>query len=405
MPVPPTSATTNRLAPPQAKLSGAEIAAPPASDALKRNLGCSANPDADLARGRKFASSSRWQEALTSYDSAVRKRPGDATLRAERGLALYKLGALEPAQSDWLFGLGLAKDRVTLGALHFNLGLLYETKRILDESRLHFALAESLGNGAAGRRLGAASRCRAKWTRDPEEPPAPLASSLRELLSARRLAGCPEITEAATEKGAERWLCRSCAYGAWADDDGCTLTFPLEVSDGSLSFALFTFFAEKLPSTKPLYLHFGNHEETQTRRRIEGGLLILDRPQDVSVDLNDGLGSTLYATPEVAYAYTVGDSTQNEAARQSCEPEYDGTAVGPAGMAGPSPLSGNWTYPVGTRKMRVSVVYSVMTRAPLLRVESHGGEIAISVEGNRLKLAGLGCNEIIELGTPSTTEK
>ena len=398
------ASTSGVVAPPQTKDSEPEIGERPASPALKRNLGCSLNPDTDLARGRKLASSSRWQEALIAYDPAVRKRPGDATLRAERGFALYKLGAIAQAESDWLLGLGLTKDQGTLGALHFNLGLLYETKHMPDESSLHFALAESLGNRAAGRRLGAASRCRARWIRNPpEEPPAPLAFSLRELLGARQLAGCPEIAGAATEKGAAKWLCRSCSYGAWADDDRCALKFPLDVADGSMSFALFNFFAEKLPGTKPLYLYFRDHEEVWTKRRIEAGLLILDRPRDVEADLNDGLGSTLYATPEVAYTYTVDNASAVDATRQTCEPEYDGAAVGPAGMAGPSPSSGNWSYPVTTRKMRTSVLYSVTTRAPLLRIESHGGDVAVSVEGNSLKLTGLGCNETIELSAPSPT--
>ena len=398
-PSPETSTESNSgvTAPQQTKIADPEIAAPAAAPGLKRNRGCSTNPDADLSRGRKFASKSHWQEALAAYDPAVRKRPGDATLRAERGLALYKLGALEHAESDWLLGLGLTSEQVTLAALHFNLGLLYETRKMPDESRLHFALSESLGNRAAGRRLGAASRCRATWTLKPDESPAPLAFNLRELLGARQFAGCPAIPGEVSEQESAKWLCRNCSYGQWTDAGACKLRFPLDATDGTMSFASFNFFAEKLSATRSLYIYFRNHAETRIKRRIEGGWLILEEPREDTLDLSDGLGSTLYASPEFAYTYTVGDSAQIDAARQSCEPEYEGNAVGPDGMAGPSPLSGNWRFPITTSATRATVLYSVTSRAPLLRIKSYGGGVTVSVAGTHVNVSGLGCNETIEL--------
>jgi hypothetical protein len=125
----------------------------------------SACPDRDaaVARAHKAALASRWEDAITNLDAALRARPADAQVRAERGYAYLKQGAPARARIDLLDALTLTRKRPLMAQIWYNLGLVGKAMGNPSEQRLAFAIAHHHGSKAALSELGDASPCAATW--------------------------------------------------------------------------------------------------------------------------------------------------------------------------------------------------------------------------------------------------
>jgi hypothetical protein len=315
-------------------------------------------------------------------------------LRAERGYALYKAGLVREAATELAVALGLTEDRTVQGAIDFNLALAHGALGETERARHYLSSAAERGNGAARKRLGDASRCRALSIPKPEVPPAPLAANLRELVAARQFVNCPEPPPVNSEADAEALLCRDCGGGSWGDDN-CSASFPLTVNDGYMHLHSFQFRAEEFPSRKYPYIYF-NHmlDSVDVAKnpvwKVAGPYLVIETFSIDWYELDDGLGHTVFAANEPVY--TVDDSSDPNSATTDCKP-----AVGSAEANLSHGGGALWGFGVPSRRVHTLTVYSVATRTPLLEVNAEDGELGWRIHDKALHLTGAGCRETMAI--------
>jgi hypothetical protein len=290
--------------------------------------------------------------------------------------------------------VGLTEERSLQSAIYFNLALALGALGEAERARLYLSSAADRGNGAARKRLGEASRCRASWKPRPEVEPAPLAANLRELVAARQFVNCPERPEPKTEAEAEAVLCRGCGGGSWYDET-CGLSFPLAVTDGYAHLHSFQFRTEEFPSRKYPYLYFRDWLDSvavgkQPVWKVAGPYLVIETFTIDWYELDDGLGHPVFVGD--GPFYTVDDTADPSAATTGCVADV-GTAEANMSHGG----GALWGHGVPWRRVHTLTVYSVATRAPLLSIEAEDGEVAWRIRGKELILTGAGCQETIPI--------
>jgi hypothetical protein len=307
---------------------------------------------------------------------------------------LYKAGLVKEAVGELGVALGLTGERTLQGALYFNLALAHGALGETERARRYLSSAAERGNGAARKRLGDASRCRAISSPKPDVQLAPLAGNLRELVAARQFVNCPEHPEVKSEADAEALLCRDCGGGSWGDDN-CSTSFPLTVNDGYMHLHGFQFRAEEFPSRKYPYIYFNDLLDSIVVAKnpvwkVAGPYLVIETFTIVWNELDDGLGHTVFAGSDPVY--TVDDSSDPTAATTNCKPDV-GSADSNISHGG----GALWGFGVPWQRVHTVTVYSLATRAPLLEVKAEDGELGWQLHGKALNITGAGCRETIAI--------
>ena len=83
---------------------------------------------AAMARGRSATKASDWAGARAAFTLALEAAPGNAQALAERGYAAYLAHGYDDADKDLKSATELTKDRVLLGQIWFNQGLVAEAR-------------------------------------------------------------------------------------------------------------------------------------------------------------------------------------------------------------------------------------------------------------------------------------
>ncbi len=365
---------------------------------LKRvqQLGCAKDARNSLAKGRQHAGRKQWASAVLVYDRGVRREPGNAELRGERGYALLQLGAFGYARSDFMAGLSLTKDRRLLSMLHFNLGLAYEREQNPAAASRHFRSAAALGNQAAASRLPTGSVCPADVDRTPPNEPAPVVESLQALWE-KRLPGCDKPS-AHSEQEAAALLCRDCNGNSW-DEDACKLSFPLRVVDTANTQSPSEFLAEAFKVDGRTMYSYGHasvggwttagQPENEETLSIAGHFLVSHRPEHSNAALADGLGSILTDEAGPGYRITNRDSPPQQ--DSTCKPLR------------PNPLESvvfdlhdpyaERQYAYQDSSLVKTKVWDLRKRRLTYIVTTWDDAVQVKLHDGKLRIIGGGCNE------------
>ncbi|WP_394830370.1 hypothetical protein LVJ94_28065 [Pendulispora rubella] len=195
---------------------------------------------AAMGQGRAATREKRYDDAIRAFQSAVRRRPFDASAWAEQGYAKL-LGGYD-AHPALAFAKTRTKKPALLSAIWFNDAEGYAREGKTELARVHYAVAANLGNQAAATKLGSQSRCTATWTTG--IPSLGGHKGWVEVLQAMPATMCGEKREPkTTEKEARKEACRPCGSGAGAsleDGDNCAGAGPWHISNGYMHCSVFS---------------------------------------------------------------------------------------------------------------------------------------------------------------------
>src|SRR5262249_53897121 len=98
------------------------------------------NADVAFAAGRSLTVEKEYGEAINAFDDAVRARPFDARIRAERGYAFLLSGDAKSANEDFAHAINLTTDKALLAQVWFNVGDAFAKLGDAEASRMAFAI-------------------------------------------------------------------------------------------------------------------------------------------------------------------------------------------------------------------------------------------------------------------------
>ncbi len=125
---------------------------------------------AAVGAGRKATRDKRYDDAESAFDRALEQRNGDARALAERGYARLLANKLDAAEQDLERALSAGVEPKLASQAFFNLGLVREKKGEDEPSRAAFAIADALSpSGAAKAKLAGRSACTADLRVDDED--------------------------------------------------------------------------------------------------------------------------------------------------------------------------------------------------------------------------------------------
>ena len=387
---PPTPAPQPSASSSSPSLQATRDAAPAASATSRyaRPPGC---PDyvAALASARKLTLDKDWVSAIDAFDDAVRARPLDAHVRAERGYAQLLSGNASAAKSDLLQAILLTKDKALLAQIYFNLGDVFDKLGDAEASRVAFSVAERQGSAAAKGKLGGRSHCPATWrigtaTRDPSLEKGWL--EVAKLRSDR----CSAARD--TKLSPRDRACRGCANasedrctgaGPWLIDDDYSLGRPqtlVVVPLGSDTFLC----QSQVGETSVLDVH------------VDGGFARWTEKTSTDSVLGEWHGTSVTATD--SDAFVAGDGRWSDAPDGStCKPDlkseittwaFDRSA-GEPNMQG-APMLGDLNFDV-TRW------FDIASRKQVFLLTVYAGKVTATVRAHVAHVSGEGCDGDVAL--------
>lgn len=268
---------------PTAKAS-AEDDAPEASDGSRCRRYLHAR---GVRRGRELVAAKKYDEAAAAFDEAVRARPYDGVVRAERSFArLLSALAESDAQARAAAASGIAaelqlaraltSDPAVLTKIALNQGLAHEAAGEAKEARGAFIRAERLGSKEAAQKLGGAARCTV--TVDASKPETlVLHTKWTDILTA--LGGgstCEPPPKVTSEAKARALACGGCSgYGDAWKEGACEGSGPWTMSTGYMHCSGFTGVVQELaPKRYWVSAGPGVHEPLER----EGKLFVMRGP-------------------------------------------------------------------------------------------------------------------------------
>ncbi|GEM_PF-6726132 len=389
-------------APSSTPTAGAAVAATAPAEAP--GAGCP-DPVAHFARARKASGEGRWGDAIDEFDLAIRARPVDARLRAERGFAYLKSGDARRARQDFYDALALTRDPRLRAEAWYNVAQAAKALGDDEGARIALVLAERHGSKAATARLGTDSRCVATWRVAPEGE-VPIARGWTELAAARLLVNCslPLLDPAAPPSARER-SCHGCGYGDRDEGDQCTGDPPWAIASGNMHFHTHTFFVAPLPGGA-FYYQNAVDAPTPPAYRIEGDWLVIENGHaEAGVSLSFAGGNDL-----VYGRFRGDDEFVDSDGEWSGAMEDDGTSIADAGATCRPDLRGEVELPsanaaqmAGTPMIpdhpgpRRLTWISIAQRRAVFELAAHAADVSARLTGGRAEIRGGGCQADVPL--------
>lgn len=395
---------------PSAPASGpaAALGAPLARENAQ-GAGCP-DPEAAFRRARRASGEGRWQDAIVAFDLAIRARPVQARLRAERGYAYLKSGDAKRARQDFYDALTLTKERRLSAECWYNVALAEAALGDEEATRLAYVLAERHGSKAATVKLGTASRCVATWRVNPPGD-VPIARGWEELAAARFLVNCelPSLDPAAHPSARTR-ACRGCGYGNSDEEDQCTGEAPWAVASGYMHFHFHTFFVVPLPGDAFFYQNTSD-APGPPKVRVDGDWLVVSDGY-----AEGGVGRFFAGGSDLLYGRFRGeDAFVRSGGGWSDQMENDGTWSPDSGTGCQPDLAGEVELPeavaaqmCGTPMIpehpgpALTTWISISQRRAVFELSAYAAGVTVKLRGGTAEIRGGGCTADvpIEPGNP-----
>jgi Tetratricopeptide repeat len=139
---------------PKATPVDAHVATTPdaAAAPTAKEIAASKTYRAAMTRGRKATDAKDYDKAIAAFDEALAAKPGDARARAEQGFAYLLSGALPGASEAFEAAAQSTKDPKLLSQIWFNRGLLDDKRNEPENAAVDYYIANRLSPSAAAKK-------------------------------------------------------------------------------------------------------------------------------------------------------------------------------------------------------------------------------------------------------------
>lgn len=330
-----------------------------------------------LATARRFTLDKNYPAASDAFDDAIRAKPADAHIRAERGYAKFLAGDITAAKNDWLTALTLTKDESLIAQIDFNFGETFEKTGDAEAARVAFAAAERHGSTVAKARLGSRSHCPVSWKVGGDT--AHLAHGWGALAAGRSCLASKDTTRAPRARA-----CVSCANptrdlctgSAWIIDDDFSLgrVQSLVVAPLGSDWFIYEF---QIGDTNALDVH------------VKDGLASWREVTSTDSVLGEYHGSQL-DVPGTSTVLTSEDRWSDEPAGSTCKPDLTADVHLDRFERTNAVMNGDLNF-------AVTHWYALATGRAVFTMTVYAGDVTATVESHIVHITGIGCDETIAI--------